>query len=192
MEIDYGDVLVFRGSLYTAKAATLILNAYNLNVDIDRLVSLGNAHQLDINKHVIYKYPKLLILRKDPQFAEAKDAMRQAIDSFTSAINFIVAETDPQYDDLFIIDDPRKEERYRNLLEDLKHALDGATLIREIGYRVDLTKFFDSPRALRDFLPEFFADGFIERNSFPDPTFGGILPDMTQDELNRILARYVR
>jgi hypothetical protein len=186
VEIDYGDVLVFKGSLYLAKGGIYILSAYNLNIDIDTIVSLYNAGTLNFQTHIINTYSELLKLLPGQQLSQAKTILSDAINTFNSAIDFIVAETDPQDDDLFIIDDPVKEQRYRDLLTDLNNALNGATYVREIRDYLNLSEFFDRPKVLRNYLPTFRGQYFIQRDTFPDPTFGGILPNMTSDDLNKM------
>ena len=186
VEIDYGDVLIMRGSLYLAKGGIYILSSYNLDIDIDTIVSLYNAGTLNIQNHIVNTYNQLLNLLPAQQLSQAKSLMRDAINTFTSAIDFIKAETDPQDNDLFVIDDPAEEQRYRDLLADLYGALDGSSYVRKIGYQVNLSEFFDRPKTLRNYLPHFIKQ-FIEADTFPDPTFGGILPSMTSNELNKVL-----
>lgn len=192
VEIDYGDVLVFKGSLYTAKAGILVLNSYNLAIDIDKILSLITGGTFNIQNHLINKYKNLLTLLPGQKLSEAKDAFESGIDAFTDAIDFIGGETDTQDDGLFIIDDPEKKQEYLYLLKDLKDALNVTTLIRKIGLDVDLSKFFDQLGNLRNYLPTFLGSGFIERDSFPDPTFGGILPNMTSTELQEKLKKVIR
>ena len=191
VEIDYGDVLVMKGSLYLAKGGIYVLSSYNLDIDIDAIISLYNAASLNFQNDVINTYAQLLtlFLPPDQQILPAKSLMRDAINAFVSAINFIKAETDPQDNDLFVIDDPVKEQQYRDLLADLNSALDGTTLIREKGFYLNLSQFFDNPKNLRNYLPSFRGQYFVQAYSFPDPTFGGILPFMTQNDLNRELKR---
>jgi hypothetical protein len=189
VEIDYGDVLVMKGSLYLAKGGIYVLSSYNLAIDIDAIISLYNAASLNFQNDVINTYTQLLTLLPSQQIPQAKSLMRDAINTFISAIDFIKAEIDPQDNDLFVIDDPVQEQRYRDLLADLNSALDGTTLIRENGFYLNLSQFFDNPKNLRNYLPTFRGQYFVQAYSFPDPTFGGISPFTTQNDLNRGLKR---
>jgi tetratricopeptide (TPR) repeat protein len=191
IEIDYGDVLISKGSLYLAKGGIILLTSYNLAIDIDKIASLYQAATLNIQTDLINTYKDFLKLLPVQQVSQAKDLFAEAIDDFTSAINFIVAETDDQENDLFKVD-PLEKDRFLNLLADLKNALSGTTFVREIGYDVNLTEFFDNPKTLRDFLPTFLGPYFIKKDSFPDPTFGGILPNMTSTELQKNLKEVIR
>jgi len=59
---------------------------------------------------------------------------------------------------------------------------------------VDLSSFFDTPFDLQDVLPPIAFDpqrkppNFIEPGTFPDPTFNGVLPGMTQERLTDLLG----
>ena len=187
VEIDYGDVLVLKGSLYLAKGGIIILSAYNVNVDIDTIVSLYNNLSLNFQNHVINTYTQLLTLLPGQQLLQAKSILRDAISTFTSAIDFIVGEGDPQGDDLFIIETLEEEQEYRNLLTDLNNALDGTTYIRKYEQYLNLSQFFDYPKVLRNYLPTFRGLGFIQSGTFPDPTFGGIMPYITANILHEKL-----
>ena len=197
VDIDYGDVLVSRGFLYLVKAGILALGSYNVNIDIDKIVSLVNAGTLNLQAHLINAYKNFLTLLPTEQLFEAKEALGNAFATFTNAINVISGESDPQEDDLIVIDDLVKKQEYLDLLADLTGALEGTTLIRKTGLEMNLKVVFDTPLNLRQYLPTFlgpFKDGstFIKRDSFPDPTVGGILPNMTEDELQNRLANHLR
>jgi hypothetical protein len=192
VEVDYGDVLVLKGSLFLAKAGILILNSYNFAIDIDKIVSLYNAVKLDIQKNIIKAYKNFLNLLPDQKLSQAKELLRNGISIFAEAIDFIVGETDPQDNDLFVIDDPAAKQEYRDLLTDLNSALDQTALIRGLGLDVNLSELFDDPKNLRDYLPTFLGSGYIKRDSFPDATFGGILPSMTSSELQQGFKELIR
>jgi hypothetical protein len=179
IEIDYGDVLLLKGSLTLGRAGVSILTAYNVDVDIDSIASLVNAGTFDIQTSIINAYPQLLTLLPGHLLSQAKSIVREGLNLIASAIDFVEGETDPQNFDLFIIDDPLELQEYRDLLADLNSALDGTTLIRKNGLYVNLSEFFDNPKVLRNYLPTFLRDRFVKGNTFPDPTFGGILPLMT-------------
>ncbi len=130
------------------------------------------------------------------------------VDAYNVSSDFIRAETDDQSDDFIVIEleDQQDEAELRNKLNQAKASLNGPTLIdidldsactpdstvpcQEL---VDLSLFFDTPFDLRGLLPTFGFDptrnspNFIESGTFPDPTFNGILPDMTQERLIDIL-----
>jgi hypothetical protein len=181
VEIDYGDALVARGGMQLAKAGILIFSAYDFNLDIDAIYSLINAGGFNIQTQVLQAYPQLLTLSPTQQLADAKAGIGEAITQLTAAINSILNEGDPQGNDLFIIN-PDDGAKFSATLAEWKNALDGPTYISSVKTQVDLSQFFDHPRNLRNYLPA-FKGVLVKRGSFPDPTFGGIVPAMTATEL---------
>jgi hypothetical protein len=185
IEIDYGDALVIRAGLNLAKTAIHIFLAYDFNIDIDAIVALIDTSGFDIQTDVIQAYPQLLTLFPSGQLTEAKANFAESITQLTAAINFIVAEGDPQGNDLFVISS-EDGAQFKTKLEEWNDALDGPTYIEDLGTQLNLVQFFDYPKNLRDYLPT-FEGTYIKRGSFPDPTFGGIFPTMTATELYRLL-----
>jgi hypothetical protein len=195
VEIDYSDMLVIKGGLNLAKAAINIFSSYNINVDIDAVVSLINANSFDVQTNLVQAYPQLLNLLPTNLMAEAKANVIEAMTQLDAAMDSIALEGDAQANDLFIVS-ANDRAQFSAAMEEWRDALDGPTLITDIDIQVDLTQFFDYPKDLRDFLP--IIDRFprsygrsdqflIRRGSFPDPTFGGIFPEMTVIELHRLL-----
>ncbi len=189
IEIDYGDALAFRGGLDLVKAGILIFAAYDVNLDIDAVLSLSYAPGFDIQTHVIQAYPQLLTLLPTNQLSQAKASVGESIAQLSAAVDSILAESDPQGNDLLIIN-PEEGAKFSRASEEWKDALVGPVRIEELNTQVDLTQFFDYPKSLRNYLPT-FSGTIINRGSFPDPTFGGILPAMTATELYHLLGRYV-
>jgi len=193
LEVDYGDIALYRSALHALKSLILILDAYDLDVDIDDIVAEIENDDFSINLDLLDTYTNLLMLKPSHLLAEAKSAVRDAIDSYIEASAFIRAETDDQENDLITIDpeDLENEAKFRNALLDIENSLDGPYLIGdeelEDPFRLDLTQFFDDPIHIRDYLPQFTDDNEIVTCSFPDPTFSGILPDFNQDTLNNLL-----
>ena len=69
--------------------------------------------------------------------------------------------------------------------------MSGPTLIDE--ELVDFSDFFDTPFDLRGLvvpptMRDANGDPVFDSESFPDPTFNGILPNMTQERLTNILS----
>jgi hypothetical protein len=193
INIDYGDVLVFKGSLTLAKAGIYIVTAYNLDMDNDVLLSLYNAGTLNIQSDIIDAYPQLLTLLPDQQLPQAKLILKEAVSILTSAIDYIVNETHPQDHELFIIDDPKLESDFRSILSDLDISLDRSNYIY-VTY-VNLSEFFDNPKTLRNYFPHFIKMNgqkiWIQPNSFPDPTLGGILPGLKAERVDQWLWNWI-
>ena len=252
LEVDYGDIALYRSALHALRLLILILDAYDLDLDIDAIVLAIQNDVFSINSDILAVYTDFLKLKfccggfdfdddrdvdgsdlvhimdvfgssseddnynPDADFdkngtvdesdfgafaaefgqrllGEAKNAVRNSISSYFEASMFIRSETDFQEDDLVAFDPEElwDEEEFRNILLDIQDSLNVPALIGDnepdSPFILDLTQFFDDPIDLRDMLPGFTDDNKIITCSFPDPTFGGILPDYNQDILiNRL------
>jgi hypothetical protein len=202
VEIDYGDVLVMRGGLNLAKAGIRIFASYDFNADIDAIVSLMETPGFNIQTNFLQAYPQILTLLPAHQLATAKAEIGEGITQLLAAVDFITNESDPQGNDFFLLS-PEDSAEFSATLQQCNNALAGPTFIDSLKTQVDLTQFFDDPQDLRKYLPVFkyyrirmdyygdtwFRKGFwIKRGSFPDRTFGGIFPSMTEAEWYRLLA----
>ncbi len=195
IEVDYGDVLMFKYCLYATESITSILKSYDLDVDVDEILPpLINGYQFSINNDLLAVYPDFLKLLTPNQMASAGDALRLSLNTYLQASDFIRAETDDQEDDLisFDPDSLEDEQEYRDLMEDLLGALSAPTQIgngdEEPPLVLYLHPFFDTPLNLRDYLPAFDDDNHIISCSFPFPALGGVVPGYTNDDWNNLLG----
>ena len=187
VEVDYGDVLLYKSFLHTVKTWLLIISSYDIDVDIEEIVNKINSDLFNINTDLLDTYPDLLKLLADGSatIGDAREAILAAIDSYDAASTFIREETDYQRDDLIALDpeDEAEDLEFRNSLEKIKDSLENRRPV-EIGdnlTRVDFSEFFDDPISIRHYLPTFNHDPYTGEykgvSSFPDKTFLGILPD---------------
>ena len=98
VEIDFGDVLLLKSSLYMLKAVILISAAYNLDADLRQLAILGNAGVIQFHRDLLDKYPDLLRLRTTDGIAllaGAQQALLAGIDAFDAAFDSITSEIGP-------------------------------------------------------------------------------------------------
>ncbi|MDA0739418.1 MAG: hypothetical protein O3A59_10795 [Nitrospirae bacterium] len=193
VEIDFGEVKLLEAALRTIRAASLIGRAYELNLDLDQI---NNANDnLQIQNEVIDADLTLLTKKTDAstKLAEGKGELDASIQCYLDASAFIRAEVDDQNNDLFMIaaEDQTREETLRTRLTEAKATLSGQGFIDQ--ELVDLSLFFDTPFDLRGLLPTIGFDSnrsptnFIESGTSPDPTFNGMLPNMTLDRLEQLL-----
>ena len=187
IEVDCGDVLLYRSFLHTVKAWLLIICSYDINVDIDEIAGTINNDLFNINNDLLDPYPDCFKLLADSAITvgEAREAILAAIDSYNAASTFIREETDDQWDDLITLDseDEADDLEFRTSLEKIKDSLENRrpVEISDDSMRVDYSEFFDDPISIRYYLPTFNCDPYTGEykgvSSFPDKTFGGILPD---------------
>ncbi|MBF0271004.1 MAG: carboxypeptidase regulatory-like domain-containing protein [Magnetococcales bacterium] len=169
-EIDYSDVLMFKGLLGMMLGQLYIDQAYDWNIDIDAAMGV-NTEQLFLNN------PNFGSLSPyaSTNLAAAKSHWNMAADALLAAIPSIQAESDPQDDDLFTLE-AREVADATKVLNDFKAALAGTAQITE-GTRsmaLNLAKWFDGV-SLRGILPSF--SGNKPSGLFPDATLGGVFPD---------------
>lgn len=193
VEIDFGEVKLLEAALRTLRAASLIGRAYEGNVDID---DINNSDEVpNVQETILDPDPSVLTLKVDgaAKVMEAKGELNAGIQSYLDASTFIRNEVDDQNNDLIMIapEDLTREETLRTRLTEAQASLNGQAFIDE--ELVDLSLFFNTPFDLRGLLPMFGFDAnrkptnFIEAGTFPDPTFNGMLPNMTLDRLEKLL-----
>jgi|GEM_PF-1543804 len=196
LEVDYGDIALYRSVLHAVKAAILIIDAYDLDIDIDDIVSEIENDDFSINSDLLNAYANLLTLKASHSLGAAKNAVGNAIDGYFEASSSIRVEIDDQGDDLITLDSEEVEDEagFRNVLSDIESSLSGRFLIGDNEFddpfMLDLTRFFDNPIDIRTHLPQFTDDNDNEMIvcTFPDPTFNDILPEFDQDTLANLLG----
>jgi len=197
VESDFGDVLILRGVFKSLLAAIATQRAYDLDADIDEISN--SNHDLVVTNDItiedfLLNNSNFMSLADTAKLTEARNYLTaSALDDFDLAIDTILAETDPQDDDLITLESQLK----RNLLSDPAGAeakvkiaqardsiLNGATTVGKT--MLDLQHFFDVGVDFRNpapggLLPPF--SGNRAAGPFPDPTFDGVvlLPDLNED-----------
>ena len=196
VEIDYGDVLMYKAMLNANRCLILILSSYNLNMDIDAIANKTSNDQFKINTDLLKPYPEFLKLLSGggATLIDAETALLDTINSYLAASTFIRSETDYQLDDLIAIDpeDLGDEALLRQNLNELKASLNEnrtANLTDNVEHlSLNLNPFFgygSGPYDLRDFLPLFNQcndpiNGTMGHGLGDDPTLGGILSGFIQ------------
>lgn len=196
VEIDYGDVLMYKAMLNAGRCLVLIMSSYNIDVDIDEIGNKINNDQFSINTDLLDTYPNFLKIvtggSNTLQFAEA--ALLDAIDRYLEASASIRSESDDQLNDLISFDPEELPDEllFRQNLDELKASLNEnrtANLTDDVEHlALNLSLFFGydtGPYNLRDFLPRFNQNddpiaGTVGHGLGNDATLGGILPDYKQ------------
>jgi len=198
LEVDYGDVLMFKAMLNANKCLVLIMSSYNLNVDIDAMADKISNDQININTDLLKTYPEFLKLISGGGtiLGTAETALLDTINSYLDASAFIRSETDYQMNDLITMDseDIGDEALFRQNLNELRASLNQnrtADLTdNEEHLSLNLNPFFgygSGPYNLRDFLPLFNPCNDPQNSTMghgigDDPTLGGILPGFSQSD----------
>ena len=196
VEVDYGDVLMYKAMLNANRCLVLIMSSYNLNVDIDETARRIDNDHFNINTDLLNAYPDFLKLINGGEgtLQSAEAVLLDTINSYLAASTFIRAETDDPFNDLiaFDPDDSDDEALFWQNLNELKASLNGnrtADLTDNVEHlSLNLNLFFgygSGPYNLRDLLPRFNRcndpiAGTVGHGLGNDATLGGILPDYSQ------------
>ncbi len=202
IEIDVGDIYVADAGLRTIRAVLRVFTAYNFDVNYDSL----------LNEITCTTYVRTLIDGNNPFFtlkvdgaskmSNSRGDLLTGIEKVRSGVMSIQAETDDQDDDLI----PKMS---HDEYEAFMSGLDTATTVLTVPYSVtvydtagvempitlDVKRFFLNPIVdWKAKLPEHHWDwdegGFIPNSplTFPDPTFNGIFPGMTNLDWQRLIG----
>jgi len=199
VEIDFGDVLIYKTSLYAIKSIVLVLNAYNLNVDIYELVNKMNDGYLQIQRDLLDKYQDLLKLRPSgtvaAALADSREALLSCIEAYGNSLDYIKKESDAQGDDLFYFDSAEDEADAEALLTELTELKDSfnENRVADLDPSTDFNCIFGNtgkdPLDIREVLPEFDQYNEIVMCTFPGPpVLNGIFPSFqTNDDIRKEL-----
>ncbi len=186
VEIDFGDIALFRSLLYALRSGAKTSYSYDINLKLYDLVYELANESFSINEDVLYAYKDFLNLMPDQELDSAKTDLNNAINNYIAGSDFIRTEADDQSDDLFKFDDDEAIEddaNRRALLSAVQTSLAGnpVCLDPETPVQINLFEFYGDPIDLRAYLPEFDRDNEVVPNTFPDPTFSGVFPDFSQE-----------
>lgn len=192
-ELDATDAVLLRALWASSIWLLDLLEDVVLEVDGAMLTS-DAARGLTIGD-VLARFPELGTLRALPDDATIA-ALRDAAATWSRAFEALAAESDDQTDDLVVFARSMHGERRARWLSNLRAFTDSlrdgtaARIATENAGSLALD-FLRPYRAgnlePRRLLPDFIGI-FPVVGSFPDPTLGGILPEMTQAEAGELLS----
>jgi hypothetical protein len=188
VRLDHRDVVAAAAGLKLARAWLDMLTVYNLDVDLGALVN-------ETPQDVLAGAPALLTLTSAASLAPARQDLADGLARAGAAITSLLNETGDQSNDLLVIapQDRDGAERAVLVLNLVGQSLQGQVVLStsvglEQPFRLDLSKLFSGQfTSLRPFFPAFDSRGDFDLTRFPDPTFGGTAPDLTQLEITRAL-----
>ena len=198
IEVDLGDVRVLDAVINDIQGTVGLLVAYNFDVPsyervrADSLLAPGTAFgQLHPDGAT--------------QLAAARTNLITSTNEIDAAVTAILAETDDQSDDLIPIDalgTASDVTALRAQLNQVRSTLNGATVfdfVNRLGSADQISvfagRFFTNPLAdLKNFLPAHDFDPvthdpfLLDPITFPDPTFNGIFPGMTNARWQQLIG----
>ncbi len=144
VEVDYGDVLLYKSSLYFLKFYLSFISAYNLDLDTNELEWHTTQDFIHNIQEFLDYYPDFLKLYGSGTGTALLDDARVAfVNSITTseeAFNFIAAESDDQANDLFYFGSSDAEIDMKSMLSylnEIKSSINGnrpAVLSRTKSY----------------------------------------------------------
>ena len=89
VHIDRADIQILKAVAYKVRCWALVVTAYNLNFNIEDVVQLFNADDLQIQRDLLDAYPGLLQLAPTGavHLSDARDALHAMIDNYRGAHN---------------------------------------------------------------------------------------------------------
>lgn len=188
LDVDRGDLLAGRAALMFLQGLIDLIGAYHTNIGMSDLINgpLGPA---------VTANPRALTLAEPDKLQSARQAFEAALHDVIAALHEIRAERENQDDDLLVVldDDIPELERYMTVAELIRQSLWGEVVIPAQdglprSQRLNLSRLFDGLLSnLRPYL-RFRADGDIDIHHFPDTTFGGITPELSQADIDELVA----
>jgi hypothetical protein len=187
--LDYGDMLMLRSMLNGIVCWSYTVYSWNLDAQFSAVRSLYDNGLLSVER-VFRNYPALWTFATTNDLNAAKSAFRNGVDRYIEASQSIRSR-DTNIVRLFNFDpdEARSEEKFRLTLIDLKSSLNAPVTLRtDPRYTVSLASQFNGRSAPRSFLPALRGNGF-GLETFPDPTFGGVIQGVDMRTLDAGLAR---
>jgi len=184
VQVDAGDVQMFQAGLSALKGVVCILRAYELDIDPCKLDAYDELIHGELFDYLLDNAPSFASMGDAPYMGVASNALRNAIAYYGTASSLIRGETDYQVDDLIIFDPESlsDEQEFRDRLADIDASLDGpvAMPLDGLSPRICFGQAFAAPFLSPAMQPEYDAFGDVIPGTWPDPTFGGVLPDGSQ------------
>jgi hypothetical protein len=194
VDVDFSDVLLLRVHLHALRGLIHLLASHNLDVNLGHVCRMVNAGVASGIEDLLDEYPNLLTRSDDDAALKARDDFLASVLLFEEALDALLAETDDQRDDVIFLDPtdsdgltPEEETLLRARLDAIQASLQQPAISAEIAGqvcgdpRVHAGAFFEGGDA-RDLLQQ-YLDHRLDFLSSPDPTFAGIFPGQTNEDL---------
>ncbi len=192
VNLDQGDLLVLRALLQALISDLTLSKALNTNAVLQDLIDLAKDQMLDA-QHLRHSYPQLFARPSGTanagDLAAAQAAFAQAITLYNQASTYIRTQRS-NAQPLFAIDpvDYPQETKFRQGLATAQAALAAPQPVgpSDKNVSLDLRPVFNGTADPVALMPKFSGSSVVV-NSFPDPTFAGILVGSTQALVNDTL-----
>ena len=191
--VDYGDLKLILAGLYAAEYFIYTANSQNVDAQLASLRSLYTEGKVSASE-ILADYPRFLTCSTTNDLQHAYNAFTNAVETYFQASEIIRSR--PTNEVTLFTYDPamaKSEGEFRLVLQDLFNSLcvGPQMFVLWPDITVDLSPQFAGPIDLRDFLPTFQGNA-IALGTLPDPTFGGMIGDLSPDNAESLLGKYFR
>lgn len=183
--IDYGDVQLLRALVDAAIAGIDAGDEFNTFVKSTDIVLWLKKNALTVQQ-LVNKNPALLT-STNGSYAAAVTAFSSSVDEYVAASDFIRNRADGT-SNLFAIDpsEAKAEARLRNEMVNLQASITGTAAIGTTQVHLGALASFGG--SLRTLLPR-FEENHAVPGTFPDLTFGGVLPSVASQPVQQFFVR---
>jgi len=206
VRMDYGDVLILRSLLKASKAAIALANSYDISAEYALFYRLFKQGELTPQK-VLAELPDLLKFADKNRRASAISWLVSANRDYQAGYAFTKGPRLPPGNTpyLFEFAEPKVADSFAAelsiIIGDLSAGSDTYLynnfypwFVR--GLTVDTDALLSSSAPPRDFVGSQFTQGFPTRTSWPDESFGGVLPEpysrsVLLDEFDLIMGQLI-
>ena len=195
--VDRSDLALIVAGFHAAVAGFETVTAYNVDVPMQALLD-------GLPRSAVDKAPDLLKLRFADRLTTARDRFGQGFASLIHAFDLMGSGDRTGHLKEILLGGGDNFRKASALLRIVQQSFDGEValpidvvtgdiVLMDIGLleqeHLNLSLLFSgSFPTLRIFLPAFDDKGEFDTTQFPDPTFGGSLPTMTQDKIDSFLV----
>lgn len=184
-DIDFADISAMKLGLNYLRMTFASLLAYNFNLNTLEIIPPDISNwKLNFINNLINSHPDLLNLSNTAYLESFRSEFIASAYEYRETIDYLLNGEDANQLDDFLVPPAYfwlNESKYWAMLRELSNMQN--TLIDPypelIGdeFHLNLAEFFLNYKDLRQFLPQFDKDNRIIFGSYPEPTFGGVLPD---------------
>ncbi len=196
-ELDMTEIKLFNSLLMSVKAGIDVTEAYKLDI---------SDYSLEGIKTALNKGSDFLTLKDAAKMGTALSQAKLAVNKALEGIDFLLTENDDQDNDIIRnnknVDDIMN---FKSNLLDIQKILDAPYELEHNGVTtlLNIERFFNAPaQDLKALIPNYTisvdgnelkldmeAEGLVDL-VFPDTTFGGLLDELSQDDLKLLLDMY--
>ena len=187
--VDNGDAYALMAVVEALKGLLQVLSSYNWDNNLQELEELENNDLINLEA-LLDGSNSFGKLKSENQLSEAKVSFKNAVNYYILASNKMRTRLDQEMLFEMSSSDVADDDELRNDLNEFLKALDDQHNLSDdqtnSSDMIMLSRLFESKFDPVNSIPAVVGDKF-ESDEFPDPTFGGIMPNWTKSILKQKL-----